>query len=185
MKRYIKLLIILFIASINFNLFLRPLKLVTGGTQGLGLVISSITNIDVSIIILVVNLLMLIISYIFLSKKSTIGTVISTFVYPLFIKITNFGLINDFNFLYVIISGIVCGITGGIIYKLGFSAGGVNVIPLFFNKYFNIKISISNLIMNLIIIILSCSEFGFVKTIYSLIVISINTIVISKILKSN
>ena len=44
MKKYLLFLIILLIAAINFNLFLKPLKLVTGGTQGLSIIINSFTN---------------------------------------------------------------------------------------------------------------------------------------------
>lgn len=184
MKRYIKLLIVLFIASLNFNLFLKPLNLVTGGTQGLGLVISSFIGVDVWIVILVINVLMLVVSFIFLSRRTTFGTIVSTFVYPFFIKLTDFG-VSDFSFFYVVISGVVCGITSGIIYKLGFSSGGINVIPLILNKFFGVKVVISIFFMNFLIIVFSFSEFGFFKCFCSLIVILINTFVIGKILKNN
>ena len=128
---------------------------------------------------------MLITSYIFLPKKTTYGTIISTFIYPLFVKLTSNINIPNENIIYVIITGIICGITGGYIFKLGFSSGGINVIPILLKKYMNIKIPISNIIINGIIILLSYKEFGLIKTIYSIIVIIINTIVINKILKNN
>ena len=185
MKKYIKLLTLLLIASLNFNIILKPLKIVTGGTQGLALIINDITKIDTSLIILIINVLMLITSYIFLPKKTTYGTIISTFIYPLFVKLTSNINIPNENIIYVIITGIICGITGGYIFKLGFSSGGINVIPILLKKYMNIKIPISNIIINGIIILLSYKEFGLIKTIYSIIVIIINTIVINKILKNN
>ena len=68
MKKYLLLLIILLIAAINFNLFLKPLKLVTGGTQGLSIIINSFTNVSNSLIILIINIIMLILSFIFYTK---------------------------------------------------------------------------------------------------------------------
>ena len=55
MKKYLFLFLYLFIAALNYNLILKPLKLVTGGTQGLSLIITSFINIKDSIVILLIN----------------------------------------------------------------------------------------------------------------------------------
>ena len=139
MKKYLLLLIILLIAAINFNLFLKPLKLVTGGTQGLSIIINSFTNVSNSLIILIINIIMLILSYIFLRKQTTFGTILATISYPLFIKLTSSLKFNfDYYLLNVIVTGIISGITNGLIYKLGFTAGGINVLAPIINKYKNI-----------------------------------------------
>ena len=169
-RKYIYLVIALFFAALNFNIILKPLKLVVGGTQGVTLIINHLINIRPSLIILIINIIMLILSFIFLRHETTYGTIIATFIYPLLVRLTsnipslNFN--NTFNIILVIIAGIVCGITGGIIYKLGFSNGGISIIPLLTNKYFHIKIYITTFIMNLIIVILGCFYFGIIKTIY-------------------
>ncbi len=188
MKKYFCLLIILLVSSLNFNLILKPLKLVTGGTQGLALVINNITGLSPSLVILLINVVMLVLSYIFLSKETTCGTIVSTFIYPLFIRLTgNMAVIgNSKNILvFVIISGIVCGITCGYIYKLGFSSGGVSILPILLNKYFKFKVSFFNFFINALIIVLSYVQFGVVKCIYSLLVIIINSYIINKILMSD
>ena len=71
----------LLLASLNFNLILKKLSIVTGGTQGLALIISKILNLETSIIILIINVLMLILSFKFLDKNTTYGTIFSTFMY--------------------------------------------------------------------------------------------------------
>ncbi len=186
-RKYIYLVIALFFAALNFNIILKPLKLVVGGTQGVALIINHLINIRPSLIILIINIIMLILSFIFLRHETTYGTIIATFIYPLLVRLTsnipslNFN--NTFNIILVIIAGIVCGITGGIIYKLGFSNGGISIIPLLTNKYFHIKIYITTFIMNLIIVILGCFYFGIIKTIYSIIVIILQSFLIKKVLK--
>lgn len=189
MKKYILLLISLFFAAINFNLFLKNLNLVTGGTQGLAIVIKYLINLRPSIIILIINIISLILSYIFLKKETTISTVISTFSYPLFVRLTSFiptfSFIKNHIFLSSTLAGIICGTTGGIIYKLNFSSGGITIFNLLLRKYLNIKVSISNFIVNGIIIIIGCFFFGILKMLYSLIVITISSLIIHLIMYKN
>lgn len=188
-KKYFLLILMLFIASLNFNLFLKPLKLITGGTQGISIIFNHLFNLSPSFIILIINIIMLIISYITLSKETTYSAVISTLLYPLFIKLTSNIIVLNINTNYILflvmLSGIICGITGGLIYKLGFSSGGINLIPLIIKKYFKINISITNFFMNTIIILLGCFNFGIIKTIYSILVIFINSYIINKFLRKN
>lgn len=185
-KKYLFLLIILLIAAINFNIILRPLNLASGGTQGLAIIISHIFKVTPATIILIINLLMLVISYFILPKETIYGTIIATFIYPFLVKLTsnlNFLNISDnYIFIFVILSGITCGITGGLIYKLGFSSGGLNVIALIIRKYFHINIAITNFILNTIIILLGCFYFGIIKGLYAILVILINSYIINKIL---
>lgn len=183
MKKYLKLLFILLIAAINFNIFLKPMKLVTGGTQGLAIIIHELIKMPHSTIVLIINLLMLILSYIFLKKETTLGTVLATISYPLFIKLTSFFDLNiSTNLLNVIITGIISGLTNGYIYKLGFTAGGINTIAPIINKYKSIKVGTINLIINIIILLIGCLQFGIKKLLYAIVVIIINSILINLVM---
>ena len=188
MKKYMLLLISLFIAALNFNLFLKPLNLVTGGNQGIAIIIKDITNLKPSIIILIINIIALIISYILLKKETTTSLVISSLSYPLFVKITNslsLPTITKIPIITAIIAGIICGITGGIIYKMDFTQGGISIINNTLHKFFKIKISITNFIVNTSIIIIGSFFFGFIKLLYSLIVVCISNLIINFILSKN
>ncbi len=182
-KDYIFLIILLFIASLNFNIFLKPLNLVCGGTQGLSIIINKLTNIDNTPIILVINITMLLLSSILLNKKMTLGLIISTFIYPLFIKLTG-NLVFSFDniIISIIVVGIISGITNGLIYKLGFSASGINLLGPLINKYINYKIGTINLVINGFIMFLNLIIFGINNLIYSFFVIIINSMVINLIL---
>ena len=90
MKKYSILVIALLFAALNFNIILKNLNLVTGGTQGIAIIIEKITNLSTSKIIFIINITSLIISLIFLKKETTTSTIISTFAYPIFVKITSY-----------------------------------------------------------------------------------------------
>ncbi len=182
-KKYLLLLLCLFIAALNFNLILKPLKLVAGGTQGLAIIFNHIFNIKPSIVILIINITMLIISYFKLPKDTTKGTILATFAYPIFVRLTSFfEPINiSIPIIAVGLAGIVCGLTGGFIYKLGFSSGGINVVALVVRKFYGIRLGKTNFIVNTIIILLGCFYFGMLKALYSILVIFINSYLINKI----
>jgi len=189
LKKYLFLLILLFIASLNFNIILKPLKLATGGTQGLAIIINSLIKLEPSTIIFIINISMLVISYFLLSRETTYGTILATLIYPLMVRLTNnlisFKFINHYLIIFVILSGIICGITSGFIYKLGFSSGGLNLISLIIKKYFHINVAITNFCLNVIIILLSCFSFGIKKGLLAILNILINSIIINLILRKN
>lgn len=186
MKKYLLLLFYLFLASLNLNLILKPLKLVTGGTQGLALLLNYLTNLSPSILIFLINIISIIISFFFLTKNHTKSALISTFIYPLFIKLTSFiptlNIVNNYYFLSIIIAGLIFGFTSGMIYKLGFSSGGITIINLLLNKYFHIKISFLNFFINSLIILFGYFFFGLTKALSSILIILIGSFLIYFIL---
>lgn len=186
MKKYLLLPFYLLLASLNLNLILKPLNLVSGGTQGLALILNYITHLSPSLLILIINLIAIIISFFFLTKDHTKSALISTFIYPLFIKITSYipNLTINNNYYIIIISGLIYGFTCGMIYKLGFSSGGITIFNLLINKYLKIKLSIINFITNFTIILLGYLLLGINKTISSLLLILTGSIIINLILNT-
>lgn len=185
-KSYIILLLCLFLASLNFNLILKELNLVTGGTQGLAILLNYLVDLKPSLIIFLINTITLIISIFFLPVKNTSGALVSSLIYPLFIKLTSYihpiPFLQDYKLIFIILSGIIFGITSGFIYKYNFSSGGLTIINLLIHKYFHIKISIINFIINSIIILFGYFYFGITKTLFSILVIIIGSIIINIII---
>ncbi len=180
MKKYMYLFIYIFFASLNFNLILKPLHLVTGGTNSLAIILNYIFNIKAYLLVLIINTVMIIISIFFLEKSITLSALISSFLYPLFIKITSACIYFDVNILLkVVIAGIIYGITTSCIFNLGFSSGGITILILFINKYTKIKKYIINFFINFILIIIGTILFGISNLFYSLLVLIIGTVIIN------
>ena len=185
-KKYLVLIICLFISAIYFNVFQFPNKIVTGGLAGISIVINYWFNIEPSKIILIISLTTLILGYFLLGKLRTTGAIISTLVYPFFIKITsNMFSINISNLLIIsIIIGLLSGITTGIVYKIGFSNGGLSIISELISKYLKLSLGLSSFIVNMLIVLLGGFSIGIEMLFYSIIILFIHGNIINLILRT-
>lgn len=185
--KYTILTLLMFINAINYNLFLYPLNIVAGGTNGISIVLSSILDIKPSIIILTINILILIISLKILSKEKIISALFVSFIHPFFIEITSFiaelNLIDTTDILLIcLISGIISGWIGGLVYKMNLNQGGTALIVDMLYEKLKISKSKSTLIINIIIITLGMFTFGATITMYAIFLMIINSTVLNKIL---
>lgn len=187
LRRIITLVIALFVLSLVYNLFLLPTGLVAGGVNGIAIITNYVYGIDSSIMIFLVSSACLLFSFMYLGKERTLGSLLATFIYPLFIKITNLMTQNitlnyEDTFLMIIFAGIIGGLANGFIYKTGFSNGGLPIISQILDKYFKIPVTKSSMVINSIIIIIGSFFFGWTMLMYAIILVFINNLMIDKVL---
>lgn len=179
----------IFLLALNYNVFLVHHSLVIGGTSGLAIIINHLFDLSVSFIILVFNIALIIISYLTLGINQTRRTIIGSLLYPLFVELTiplaNI-LIPHTNFdnflLTILVSGLIYGFASGVIYKMGYTTGGADIIMQIINKYFHIPTGKASLFVNGVIVGAAGLIFGIPKMLYAIIIIVINTILVDKIL---
>ena len=185
--RYFILILCLFASAILFNLFLLPTKLVAGGMNGVAVLLYHFFNFTPSTVIFVGSLLMLILSFFFLGTEKTIGSIVATIIYPIFVSLTaplmvRFHIDTNEMLLLAILIGIISGITNGLVYRIGFSNGGINILNQILYKYFHISYSKSSFFINGIIVFIGGIYFGFNMVMYAIIILYINSIVIDKVM---
>jgi uncharacterized membrane-anchored protein YitT (DUF2179 family) len=84
--------------------------------------------------------------------------------------------------IVTLISGLLFGIGSGLVYKMGYSTGGSDIIMQILNKYLNISSGIALFISNVVIIIAGAFVFGINKAIYGILIIVINSALVDKIM---
>lgn len=186
-KRVAMLILGLFISAIVYNLFLLPINLVTGGAGGIATITNYVYDIDPALMILLVSIACGILSLLYLGIEETLAIILATVIYPLFVKITapisELIFINYQDmFVIAIYAGIIGGFANGLMYKSGYSGGGLAIIGQILKKYYNIPIATTSGFMNATIVIIGALFFGWTKAMYALILIYINSLVINKIL---
>ena len=181
-KRVVIFAISILISAINFNLLLKPISIVCGGSGGVALVFEKVFNISTSHIIAIIYIITVILSILFLEKKTIASTIVASILYPTFTYLTeNISNIVKLNyndvFLICIIAGIITGITNGIAYRFGYSPGGLGVIGPIFNRYFKMSVSTVGFVVNSTVVLMGAYYFGFNMVIYAIVLLYISSFI--------
>lgn len=175
-----------FISAFAFNLFYQRYNIVVSGTTGLAVLLDNFIPIDVSIIILVLNLICLMIGLIFFGWEYAAKMLAITFIYPLFVKvalpITNLIDLEDTSlFLIMVISGAMVGYANGLIRNSGYNPGGFYSLYDLMNKYLHVSIGTANNIINITLICLGGFFFGMDMVMYAIISLLVASYVVDRV----
>ncbi|WP_102692496.1 YitT family protein [Rummeliibacillus pycnus] len=134
-----------------------------GGFNGITLILYNVFHLDPAIMNLVLNIPMFIIGWRVLGRKTFIYTIIGTVSVSVFLKVFQIytftiDLHNDM-FLVSLFAGVFLGIGLGIIFRVGGTTGGVDIIARLVNKFFGWPMGKTMFIFDAIVIILSWITF--------------------------
>ena len=140
-RRYIELVIGILLVALAYNIFLLPNDIVFGGVSGLAIIVKKIITLNPSTFIMISSVILLFISYIFLGKDQTKGSIVGSILFPILVNLTaninQYINIDTSNILLsVIFGGILYGFGAGLVFKAGFTTGGTDVINQIISKYF-------------------------------------------------
>jgi len=175
------------ISAMAFNLFYEPYNVVPSGSGGLALLISNFIEIDLSLIVFIINIILLLIGLIFFGYGYAVKMLTITLLYPSFLKATTLitryiDLENTSLFLIMLIGGGLLGLSSGLIRKSGFNPGGFAVLFDIMKKKFYIGIGTSTVIVNIILISISGFMFGLNNAIYAVISLLVSSYVVDKVI---
>lgn len=187
LKRLLMVVLGCLICAFAFNVFLSPYEVMPGGVSGIAIIFKKVFALEESMTIFLLSIMILIISLIMLGVKSTARSVLGSLLYPLFVYLTSLVLVHfdltiDNRLLASIVGGITMGIGVGIVYKVGYTTGGVDIIAKIFNKYFHMSLGTATFLIDSIITICGAFIFGFEILIYSIITIYIISLMIDKVI---
>lgn len=151
---------IIFIGLISYALgltgFLLPNKIVTGGLAGITVLINASTGIPLYLSYVVINMILLIISFRMVGKNFVVKTLISVALLTVLIRfgenhITQ-AIIQADPLLASIIGAGFCGMGLGLVYSVNGSTGGTDIIGAVVTKYRHISMGRVLLLVDIIII---------------------------------
>ncbi len=174
------------ILALGVTLFISPTHLIMGGGTGIAFALNHYIGIDISLAVLVINIITFIIGFIFLGKKFAALTIVSTLVYPFFLEISQqiVGLYNPTFDLIIntIFGGIFIGLGIGLVIRQGASTGGMDIPPIILNKKLGIPTSVLIYTFDFIIIMSQAFSTDFQNLLYSLIILCISSITLDRTL---
>lgn len=171
-KRYVSFVIGVFIMALGFNIFMVPYDVVYD-VGGIALILNKLIGSDISLVIFIGDMLLLILSFILLGKKSTMKTIVGSLLYPLFVKLTEFiiPLVNfgeTDTFIIAMCGAIATGLGSGLVFKSGFTTGGTDILNEIVAKYCKMSVGTAMYFTDGVVSSLSIFFFGFQKFLYSM-----------------
>lgn len=175
-KRYLQLILGVFILALSFNIFILPNNFVYGSISGLSIVTQKLFGIEPSSFIMIVSILLLVVSYFVLGKEKTAASILGSILYPIAVKLlSNVRLYIDFDssqlLLSAIFGGIASGLGAGLVYKAGFTTGGTDIIEQIMSKYLKMSMGKAIILCDGIILLCGTIFFGINNFMYALIVL--------------
>jgi len=188
--RLIIFLVCCFLIALIYNVFFVPNKLVIGGVGGLAIVIKTVFGLNTSVFISIMTVVLLILSYVVLGKDETKTNLFGAITYTVFTIITEpiAKLINiqfESYLFTILIAIIIYSIPLGIIYKVGYSTGGGDIINRIICKFGKTSIGQASAYMNIIIIFTASFVLGLPKTIYALFALLLENAIVDFVVLGN
>lgn len=183
--RYTYLLCGVFLVAIGFNLFLLPGSIVYG-MSGVGVILKEVLKLDPSLVIMVGNVALIILSYLLLGKEKTKNSVLGALLVPIMIKLTenipDYVEVTFDPWLFTLFGAVLTGFGLGLVFKSGFTTGGTDILNQIVSKYGKMSIGSSMLWTDGLIIFGGVFVFGWTKVMYSLISLYIISIMTDKVI---
>ena len=176
LKRVIRdsLLVVLGNAVVAFGVavFAVPSDLIVGGATGLSLIIEQFVSVNYATIVFGINMVMLII--------------LSSFIFPFFLglfeAIPQFQHITNDILLSAIYAGIFTGVGLGIVFRLGYSTGGMDVPPIILNKKKGVSVALAINVLDIMILVGQVFFSSFEGILYGIITVFVSTFVLDQVI---
>lgn len=163
-KESINVLLTVFAAllsAVTLHVFVYKNKFAPSGVDGIATMVQELTTLNAGVVALIINIPLLIVAWKILNKKYVIYTLLFTLLSSGFIMLLDYINFPQYEAMYekvvaAVFSGLLLGIRTGIMIRLGFSTGGIDIVAAIFQKnrsHINIERIIS--IICYVIIVLS------------------------------
>jgi len=157
-KDYLLIILGSLFYAVSTVLFIFPHSLLLGGTSGISVILNFFLCFSPASILMVINFSLIIVAFLVLGKsmglKTLVGSSLTTVFIGVFEKILDLKepIIQN-QYISAVIGALFIAIASGIMFYVGSSSGGTDVIALIIQKFSSIKIGKALLITDVFIVI--------------------------------
>lgn len=169
-NRYFFLFVGSILAAVGLEIFLIPNRIIDGGIVGISIISSYLSQLPLSIFIIVLNIPFLFLGYKQIGKTFVFSSLFSIVSLSIWVSVFHpIPVLTNDILLAAVFGGIVLGIGVGIIIRYGGSLDGTEMVAIIVNK--RTAFSVGEMVMFFNIFILSSAGlvFGWDRAMYSLI----------------
>ena len=166
--------------------FVKPHGIMAAGMTGISLALTRLFPVDVAFVVLLLNLLMLLLSLIFLGKKFFLTTVASSLLYPMFLataqRIPGIASFTTQPLLAAIFGGGLLGLSIGMVMRAGSSTGGTDVINLVMHKWLHWPVSVCVWATDIVVLAVQALFSDTEQILYGVLMLVIETLVLNQVM---
>ena len=166
---FIMLTIGTIVAAYALEAFLIPNTILDGGVTGISIIVSKLTNIPLSILVLLINIPFVYIGFRNLGKGFLLRTVYTMGLFSLFLNLFhNVAPLTEQILLATVFGGVLLGVGVGLIIHFGGCVDGTESVAIVISKKTSLSVGQVVLCFNLIIYTVAGFIFGLDRALYSL-----------------
>ncbi len=172
-KDYVMITLGTLLIALEVYFFEIPNSFTIGGVSGISVLLGELTQISTSNLIVFLNIILLIIGFIFLGRSCGIKTIYCSLLYSAFMKLFETMIplesaVTDEPFLELIFVIILTSIGSALIFRCDATSGGTDIIALIIKKYSSIDVGKCLLFVDFVIVISAFFVFDIKTGLYSL-----------------
>ena len=188
-KQYVLITLSISIMSVGVYFFKFPNNFVFGGVTGPAVLVAKLTPMSASAFSSAANLVLLVVGLIFLGKEFAMTTGYATFVMSVELMVFEklcplSGPLSDQPMLDLLFAIALPAIASALLFNVGASSGGTDIIALIVEKYTHIhSIAVALFITDLFMVIAACFVFDLYTALYSFVGLTVKSLVIDAVLE--
>lgn len=162
-----------FVCATGINAFLMPHKFLSGGVSGLSQFLSFFTPVSVAFYVLVLNVPIFIIGWIYVGRSFVVGSIAGVFAFSAALFLTSWMTRTGWApepLLSAVIGGALSGCGTGIVFRANSSLGGTDILSAVVKKRWSFSIGTMNFIFNILIVLALGVKYGLQVSLYTVIV---------------
>ena len=174
------------ICGAGINAFLVPHHMLSGGISGIAMIFYFLFDWSLGMMIAIGNVPLFYAAYRLLDREYVIGALFGMAIFSASVDATSFlsqlNLVDDI-LLAAIFGGVIAGLGSGIIFRVGGSSGGTDIVAAIVKKYYSLNIGVVVFSINLVIMSVAAFLFGLKPAMYTLISMYIGSSVTDKVIE--
>jgi uncharacterized membrane-anchored protein YitT (DUF2179 family) len=144
-------------AAFGLKGFLLPNKFLDGGVMGISLLVNLMTNVDLSLLVILLNIPFIVIGYTQVSKPFAFKTLLAIICLALVLYFVEFPLVTDDDLLIAVFGGFFLGAGIGLSIRGGSVLDGTEVLAIYTSR--KTTLTVGDIILGLNIIIFSVAAY--------------------------
>lgn len=186
LTRYIIFVVGVVMQALAFTVFILPSNMVFG-VSGISVMLKAVFGINPAYMIMLMNILLIIASFVYLGSDVTKYTIVGALLYPILVEVTgSFPSYIDLGSTEPVIIALtgaaLYGLGTGLVFRAGYTTGGTDVLKQIVSKYTKKSMGQSTLYVEGIIVTFGVFTFGWQSFIYSVISLAIISVITDKIM---